>query len=115
MNGDLPYVQAEANAAPAPPAAIRPPLCEVTAKVLMRRAKWVDKLRPYLRERVNAEIDAQVEPASAIFARWNLLRFTGPRSFRQYTMLRRRRIQTYEAQRRRAAQATRSGPRVSED
>ncbi len=72
----------------------------------MRRRTWIDKLKPGLRERVDAEIDARSEPDAYIFARWNLIRFTGPRSFRAYALARRRRMEAYLRERGRRCDAT---------
>ena len=66
-----------------------------------KRETWIDRLRrsqPALYERVNAEIDARIEKAAAIYRRWNLLRYCAPRTFRLYVRARRTRIAKYELQ-----------------
>jgi len=68
-----------------------------------KRRTWLDNLPRGLRARFDVEIDCDVESLSAIYRRWNLVRYCQPRTFRLYGGPRRQRIREYEATRGRAA------------
>ncbi len=80
---------------------------------------WLDAVPARLRARLDALIDCRGEPLGAIYRRFNLARFAQPRTWRAYAGPRRRRIQEYDAQRRREAlrreqaQAAQGGEGVS--
>lgn len=82
----------------------------------MRPPAWLRRLPGPLRARVEAEVQADVESAAAIYRRWNLRRFIAPRTFREYVAARRRIVREYERTYGRAAsrqarkQAARPGP-----
>ena len=61
--------------------------------------RWMTKVLPELRRRIEEHVDADVESARAIFARWNLVRFTTLRTFAWYVMRRRRALQQYRRER----------------
>jgi hypothetical protein len=67
-----------------------------------KRRTWLDKLPPRLRARLDAEIDCRTESLSAIYRRYNVVRYCMPRTFRLYGGERRRRLTECDRRRRAA-------------
>ncbi len=60
--------------------------------------RWMTKVSDTLRRRIEQHADADAESARAIFARFNLVRFTTLRTFQWYIMRRRRAMQQYRSE-----------------
>ena len=66
-----------------------------------KRKTWLDCVPGRTLARVVREVEADAEPAIAIYRRWNLCPYVADRTFRLFVAARRRKIREYEAARRR--------------
>lgn len=74
----------------------------ITMAQRYKRKTWLDRVPGRTLARVVREVEADAEPAIAIYRRWNLCRYLADRTFRLFAAERRRKIREYETARRRA-------------